>query len=107
MTEQYHEFVGAGAEVLAVVKASREEAASFFSKRPVPFPCLVDPERRVYDLYGVESKAVSLGQRPGLFVVDRQGVVRYGHIGWQQWDIPSNAEVLGVCRSVGGEAGGG
>jgi hypothetical protein len=48
----------------------------------------------------VESRAISLGQRPGLFVIDREGTVRYSHIGWQQWDIPKNSEVLGQCRNI-------
>ena len=37
---------------------------------------------------------VSLGQRPGLFIVDKDGIVRYAHLGWQQWEIPSVDETL-------------
>ena len=37
---------------------------------------------------------VSLGQRPGLFVIDKEGVVRYAYLGWQQWEIPSVDETL-------------
>lgn len=79
---------------------SPEAAQGYFQRHPIPFLCLVDPERRVYDRYQVESKAVSLGQRPGLFIIDRKGMVSYAHIGWQQWEIPTNAEVLEVCRTI-------
>lgn len=51
-------------------------------------------------MYGVASKLTSLGQRPALFIVDRDGIVRYGHVGTQQWEIPGNDEVLEVCRSI-------
>lgn len=100
MTEQYGEFKAAGAEVIAVVKDAPEAARIYFAERGIPFPCLVDPERRVYDQYEVESKPLSLGQRPALFVIDREGVVRFAYLGRQQWETPPNSEVLGVCRSI-------
>ncbi len=37
---------------------------------------------------------LSVGQRPGLFIVDRAGIVRYAYLGNQQWEIPPNREVL-------------
>jgi hypothetical protein len=43
---------------------------------------------------------MSLGQRPALFVVDREGVVRFDSIGTQQWQIPSNDNVLAVVASL-------
>ncbi len=44
--------------------------------------------------YVVRSALVSLGQRPGLFIVDEEGVVRYAYPGRQQWEIPSVQETL-------------
>lgn len=66
----------------------------------IPFPCLVDPEHSVYNQYEVRSKLLSLGQRPALFIIDREGVVRYAYLGWQQWEIPRNETVLEMCRSI-------
>lgn len=60
----------------------------------MPFPCLADEDRRVFRLYDVKSSLISLGQRPGLFVIDGQGIVRFAHLGWQQWEIPSIEETL-------------
>lgn len=101
MTEQYDEFVKAGAEVVAVVQDREEAARSYFERGRIPFPCLVDPEHGVYDRYEVNSRLLSLGQRPGLFVIDRQGTVRYAYLGWQQWEIPKNGVVLEACRGAG------
>ena len=42
----------------------------------------------------------SLGQRPAVFVVDREGTVRFDSIGSQQWQIPSNDTVLKVLASL-------
>lgn len=85
---------------MAIVRDTTENARAYFREHPIPFPCLADEGRQVYDLYGVATEALSLGQRPGLFVIDRQGTVRFAHIGRQQWDIPGNAEVLEVCGGI-------
>ena len=58
------------------------------------------PRHTVFDLYQVESEILSMGQRPGLYVIDREGVVKYAQVGWQQWEIPGNAEVLEICRKL-------
>ena len=87
--------------MVTVVHDSLEHAQAYLGQHPLPFPCLVDPSGAVYDLYQVESKAISLGQRPGMFIIDKQGVVRLAHIGWQQWEIPANDKVLEVCQGLG------
>jgi hypothetical protein len=43
---------------------------------------------------------MSLGQRPAVFVVDRDGTVRFDSIGTQQWEIPTNDAVLEVLASL-------
>ncbi len=88
-----------------MVKDTPEVARVYFREHNIPFPCLVDPEHEVYNRYEVKSTLMSLGQRPALFVIDREGIVRYAYLGWQQWDIPPNAEVLEVCTGIPCEAG--
>ncbi len=100
MTEQHQEFLNAGAEVIALVNDTEEHALAYFKGHGIPFPCLIDPGRIVYGQYEVQSRLLSLGQRPGLYVIDREGVVRYAYLGWQQWEIPGNAEVLEACRDI-------
>jgi hypothetical protein len=48
-------------------------------------------------------RAMSLGQRPALFVIDRSGVVRFDTVGTQQWQIPTNQQVLKVLGSLTGD----
>jgi peroxiredoxin len=100
LTRDYRQFTANGIEVIAIVNDSPENARAYFGKHNIPFPCLTDPEHRVYDRYQVESKVFSLGQRPGLFIIDREGMTRYAYIGSQQWGIPTNTKVLEVCRSL-------
>ena len=86
--------------MLAIVAGTVEAARSYFEKNRLLFPCLVDLNHEIYDRYSVESRALSLGQRPGLFILDRHGIVRYAHVGSQQWRIPGNSQVLEVCRGL-------
>ena len=100
MTEQYQEFVDAGVEIIAVAPDMVENARSYVEEHYIPFPCLVDPGHEIYDRYQVESKALSLGQRPGLFIVDTEGITQFAYIGRQQWEIPRNDDVLEKCRGI-------
>lgn len=94
MRDRYGEFKQRGAEVIAIAPDTVENARTYFERNDIPFPCLPDPDRGVFRQYDVKSSMVSLGQRPGLFVIDKEGVVRYAHLGWQQWEIPSVDETL-------------
>ncbi|MSQ11302.1 MAG: redoxin domain-containing protein [Dehalococcoidia bacterium] len=104
MAEQHREFLEAGAQVLAIVHDSPQAARAFLAQHPSPFPLLLDATHALFEQYGVESKLASLGQRPGLFVIDSEGVVRFTHLGRQQWEIPSNPVVLEEVRCLPCEA---
>ncbi len=79
------------------------EAHRLVQDLKIPFPILADDNRAVFLTYDVQSRAWSLGQRPAVYVVDRAGVIRWAHLGWQQWDIPTNAQVLAVLDDLAAE----
>ena len=94
MRDRIDEFEQRGVQVIAIAPDSVEHAQGYFQRNDIPFPCLADPNRTVFRLYDVKSAIVSLGQRPGLFVIDREGIVRYAYLGWQQYEIPTVDETL-------------
>jgi peroxiredoxin len=94
LRDRYIEFQQRGAEVLAIAPDTVENARRYFTTHDIPFPCLPDPDRKVLRQYDVKSALVSLGQRPGLFVVDAEGIVRHAYLGFQQWEIPSVDDTL-------------
>jgi peroxiredoxin Q/BCP len=94
LRERYHEIHATGIEVLAVAPASLDQTAAFAAAHGIPFPLLADPQRTVYRAYDVESRLISLGQRPALFSIDRNGVVRYAFLGTQQWQLGDLDEAL-------------
>jgi peroxiredoxin len=90
----------AGASVVAVAPDTPDGVARFTRENDYPFPLLADAEHAVFDAYDVINKLSSLGQRPAVFVVDQQGIVRFDSIGTQQWQIPSNDDVLALVSSL-------
>jgi peroxiredoxin len=86
--------------VLAIAPDDAAGVAKFVRNDPYPFSLLPDSEHSVFDAYDVVSTLMSLGQRPALFVVDASGTVRFDSIGTQQWQIPSNENVLKVVAGL-------
>ena len=100
MRDDIDRFATAGAQVVAIAPDTAEGVAKFVDGNQYPFPLLPDADHVVFDAYDVVSTLMSLGQRPALFVVDQAGVVRFDSIGTQQWQIPSNDNVLAVVSSL-------
>jgi peroxiredoxin Q/BCP len=94
LRERIEEFEKRDVVVLAVAPDNLENARRYFETNDIPFPCLADPDRAVFRLYDVKSAVISLGQRPGLLIIDGEGVVRYAYLGGQQWEIPTVDETL-------------
>ena len=94
MRERYDEIRGKGIELLALAPGSLDQTAAFAAAHALPFPLLADPHLAVYRIYQVESRLRSLGQRPALYAIDRNGVVRYAFLGSQQWQIGDIDEAL-------------
>ena len=80
--------------MVAIAPDTAAGVAKFVRDSAYPFPLLADETHTVFDAYDVASRMSSLGQRPAVFIVDRDGIVRYDAVGTQQWQIPSNDAVL-------------
>lgn len=86
--------------MVAIAPDDAAGVTRFLRDNAYPFALLADENHSVFDAYDVVSKLLSLGQRPAIFVVDREGVVRFDSIGTQQWEIPSTDNVLSVLASL-------
>ena len=96
MREHHDEFVAHDAQVLAIAPGGVGNSVSKYIHKAgeFPFPLLTDGRHKTFDAYDVVKKIASLGQRPALFVIDRDGVVRYNQVGTQQTNIPPITEIL-------------
>ena len=86
--------------MVAIAPESGDGVVRFVRDNDYPFPLLADPDHQVFDAYDVVNKLMSLGQRPAVFVIDRNGIVRFDSIGTQQWQIATKDKVLAVLSSL-------
>jgi peroxiredoxin len=100
LREDIDRFSAAGARVVAIAPDTLDGVEKFVRGNEYPFALLADVDHAVFDAYDVVSTMMSLGQRPALFVVDSEGVVRFDSIGTQQWQIPTNDNVLRVLAGL-------
>jgi peroxiredoxin Q/BCP len=100
LRDDYERFTALGAEVLAISAEGAERSDAYLRSHPLPYPTLVDADHEVFDAYDVTSRMMSLGQRPALFVIDADGIVRFEEVGAQQYNIPRNDKVLEVLESL-------
>jgi peroxiredoxin len=74
------EFSANDFQVLAVnLDQNKEKALRFLSKTPIDYPSCSDPGGRLPDQYGLDTM-------PTAYLIDREGVIRYVHRGFQRGD---------------------
>jgi len=129
LREDRQRFDDVGANVVLVGQGGPEDGSRFRDRKHVPFPCWLDPERRLYRAFGLVSgspvQALGLNavlpmmranlhretrqrllsggnlmQMPGTFVVSADGVVRFAHRNRTIADSPPNRVLLDVLEGL-------
>lgn len=62
--------------MVLILGDSLEKAQRYAQILHLPFPVLADPERAIYQRYGLD-KAFLVVQRTASVIVDQEGIVRY------------------------------
>ena len=76
---------------------------SYWQKEDLPFPGIADPQNIIANQYQQEVKFLKMGRMPSLFVIDREGLVRFQQHGKSMSDIPRNKDVIALLKKVNGE----
>jgi len=69
----------------------------------MPFIGIPDPKHHVANLYGQKVDPFKLGRMPTVFLIDKEGKIRYRHYGDSMSDIPANKEVLSLLDDLNKE----
>ena len=87
-------------EVVAISTDNLDEAKNLAVDLKLPFRVISDPEHRIADLYGVFDTTTDTAY-PALFLVDKNGVVRYRKIIEGLDDLVSGSDVANRLRDMG------
>jgi len=94
LRQGYDEFRSRDVEIVIVGAEDAGAFGEYWTKESLPFVGLPDPKHTVLKLYGQEVSLFRLGRMPAQVVVDKDGMARYVHYGYDMTDIPTNEEIL-------------
>ncbi len=127
MRDKENDFRKANACVLLVGMGSPKASEEFLKRFQVPFSMICDPERKLYDGYGLKRmgvlrflspslalkslSAVAQGnmvgmpegdvkQLAGVFIINTSGHVRFRHLSADPADFPPVEDVLAALSSI-------
>jgi peroxiredoxin len=100
LRQDYNTFVDQQAEVIVIGPEDEQAFKEFWLKEKMPFPGIADPQHVIAKLYGQEVKILKMGRMPALFLVDREGLVRFRHHGKSMSDIPQDDAVLDLLQKL-------
>ncbi len=101
LQDKLADFRSLNTEVLGVSVDSRHSHRAFAEHLGLEFPLLSDFERKAALAYGVLREG-GFAER-ALFVVDKQGVIRYAHVN-PIGEVPDNGPVFQTLREIEGQA---
>ncbi len=102
MRQDYEQFQARGAAVIALGPDGPAAFRRYWQENDLPFIGCADLRSRVADRYYQEVNLFKLGRMPALFLIDREGSVRYEHYGDSMSDIPDNLSILKLLDQLTG-----
>ena len=96
---EYESLQADGIEVISV-STDDESSAGIAGRIGLTYPVLFNPEHDVIEQYGVFDLHGDGVAAHSVFVVDRDGVIRWEHISRSTYDVPSTTGVIERARAV-------
>jgi peroxiredoxin len=100
LRQDYAQFTALGAEIVAIGPDGPNAFRRYWSENTIPFPGCPDIGSRISTRYYQEVSLFKFGRMPAIFIIDRQGRVRYAHYGDSMADIPANSDVLSILSQL-------
>ncbi|GBC81182.1 hypothetical protein HRbin10_00288 [bacterium HR10] len=127
MRRDYERFKAHGAEIVLIGQGDPEQTQAFCREQDVPFPCLADPERKAYAAYGLSAGTLmqvlgprvwwrgfrtwrsgysagkpigDVRQMPGVFIINRAGIIRFIYRYRDIADNPSSELLLEQLTAI-------
>jgi peroxiredoxin len=100
LRHDYQKFVDRDTEVIVIGPNDVDSFKRTWKMEDMPMVGLADPGSRVANIYQQEVNLFKLGRMPAIFVIDRQGIIRFMHYSKFMSDIPDNKIILSVLDSI-------
>jgi peroxiredoxin len=103
LAEDYDKIKQAGAEMLAVSVDEQSYAWSMAQTTGARFQILSDVEKKTITEYGILNAEEHGGiAHPSIFILDKEGRIRYMHVGKNPQDRPPDETILVEVKKVVG-----
>jgi peroxiredoxin len=101
LAEDYDKIKQAGGELIAVSVDEQSFAWSMAQTTGAKFQILSDAEKKTITEYGIVNAAEHGGiAHPSIFVLDKQGRIRYMHVGKDAQDRPPDETIVEELKKV-------
>ena len=101
MAEDYDKIKQAGGELIAVSVDEQSFAWSMAQTSGAKFQILSDADKKTITEYGIVNAAEHGGiAHPSIFVLDKEGRIRYMHVGKDAQDRPPDETILQELKKV-------
>ena len=101
MAEDYNDFKRAGAELIAVSVDDQSFAWSMGQTTGAKFQILSDSDKKTIAAYGIVNAAEHNGiAHPSVFILDREGKIRFLHVGKDAQDRPSDEAIIEEVKKI-------
>ena len=88
------------AEVLAVSNDRLSGAERAIEHLDLGFPVLFDPDAKVIDRYGVYDTLNDGFATPSIFIIDKDGDIRWKYVGRHYNDRPTNQQIIAQLEAL-------
>ncbi len=100
LRRDYEAFAKRNVAVLIIGPDGPRAFKRFWEEQAMPFVGLSDVGSGVSQRYQQEVNLLKLGRMPAVFVVDKEGKIRYVHYAKTMADIPTNDQILAALDSL-------
>jgi peroxiredoxin len=100
LRQDYALFQARGAEIIALGPDSPKTFRRYWEENDLLFIGCPDLRSRVADQFHQEVNLFKLGRMPAIFVLDKEGQIRYSHYGNSMSDIPTNKVILAILDQI-------
>jgi peroxiredoxin len=103
LAEDYDKIKQAGADLVAISVDDQSYAWSMGQTTGAKFQILSDSEKKTIISYGILNAAEHGGiAHPSIFIVDKEGRIRFMYVGKDPTDRPSDETILAEVKKVSG-----